>query len=151
MATHVEKARDNFLAGYNCAQAVACAFAEEMGMTVDQAARLASGFGGGFGRMREVCGAVSGMFMVLGLLSGSAEVPCQEEKAALYAAVQTLAARFREKNGTILCRELLRNIETTSGGVPEVRSAAYYSGRPCAAIIASAADLLEAYLTESKK
>lgn len=148
--TRGETAARNFCDGYNCAQSLVLAFSDRLGEQRETLARVASTFGGGMGRLREVCGAVSGMFMVLGLLSGSAEVPRQEEKTALYAAVQTLAARFREKNGTILCRELLRNIETTSGGVPEVRSAAYYSGRPCAAIIASAADLLEAYLTENK-
>lgn len=97
MATHAEKARDNFLAGYNCAQAVACAFAEEMGMTVDQAARLASGFGGGFGRMREVCGAVSGAVLVYNCLHGYCDPEDPLEKSHHYGRVMRFCLAFQEK------------------------------------------------------
>ena len=147
MGQHAEKARDYFLEGYNCAQAVACAYADEMGMTEEQAALLASGFGGGMARMREVCGAVSGMFMAAGLLYGSSGLS-HEEKAAHYVRLQALAAQFREKNGSILCRELLSGVKTDGSPLPQRRTAEYYQKRPCAQLVSDAAQILEAYIRE---
>ena len=96
------------------------------------------------GRLREVCGAVSGMFMVAGLLYGGKA--SQEEKAAHYERLQLLAARFREKNGSYLCRELLAGVPVTSGSAPEARTAEYYKTRPCKHLCGDAAELLEQYI-----
>ena len=105
--THAEKARELFMEGYNCSQSVVGAFAQELGMEKETAMKLASSFGAGMGRLREVCGTVSGMFLIAGLAYGYSDPKAREEKAEHYKRIQTLAARFREKNGTIICRELL--------------------------------------------
>ncbi|MPM81028.1 hypothetical protein SDC9_128079 [bioreactor metagenome] len=135
-------AKQNFDEGYNCAQAVLLAFCEETGLTHDQAALLASTFGGGMGRMREVCGAVSAMFMVEGLVNGYSDSKAKEEKAAVYARVRMLADRFREKNHSIICRELLIDTETIPGGEPEARTKEYYERRPCGCYVEDAAKLI---------
>lgn len=139
-------AEQNFKNGCNCAQAVLAAFSDLTGLEEETAMRIASGFGGGMARMREVCGAVSGMFMAAGLILGDDEVPSREHKAALYAALQELAARFREENGSLLCRELLAGVGTEQGGAPEERTERYYRKRPCAELCRCAAELLEEYL-----
>ena len=150
MATHAENARDNFLAGYNCAQALACAFAEEMGMTVDQAARLASGFGGGFGRMREVCGAVSGAVLVYNWLHGYCNPEDPLEKSHHYGRVMRFCLAFQEKWNSMICRELLAGLELKNEGspVPEARTPEYYKTRPCVRFVGSAAQLLEEMLQD---
>ena len=107
MSEKAQRAKALFLEGYNCAQAVAGAFAPEMGLSVDAAARLASGFGGGMGRMREVCGAVSGMTLAASALRGYNDPKAGPEKTDTYAMIQELAGRFRAENGSIICRELL--------------------------------------------
>jgi C_GCAxxG_C_C family probable redox protein len=135
-------AKENFENGYNCAQAVLLAFCDETGLTREQTAKLASGFGGGMGRMREVCGAVSAMFMIEGLLAGYSDPKAKEEKSALYTRVRTLADRFREKNHSIICRELLIDIETTPGREPEARTQQYYERRPCGCYVEDAALLI---------
>ena len=135
-------AKAYFAEGYNCAQSVLMAFCEETGLSKEQAAKLASGFGGGMGRMREVCGAVSAMFMAEGLLNGYGDPKAKEEKAALYARIRSMADEFRDANGSIICRDLLIDVETTPGGVPEERSAAYYERRPCACYVEDAARIL---------
>ena len=100
----------NFKNGYNCAQAVLLAFSDELEIDEKTLALISSSFGGGMGRMREVCGAVSGMFMVAGLKYGYSDPSAKQEKAELYALVQNLAAGFKEKNGSIICKELLKFI-----------------------------------------
>lgn len=104
MSEKAQRAKALFLEGYNCAQAVAGAFAPEMGLSVDAAARLASGFGGGMGRMREVCGAVSGMTLAASALRGYNDPKAGPEKTDTYAMIQELAGRFRAENGSIICR-----------------------------------------------
>ena len=146
---HAEKARTLFLEGYNCAQAVFCAFDDLTGLDRDTSARLASSFGGGMGRMREVCGTVSGALLVLGLLCGYADPEDAKAKTDHYHLVQEFARRFREINGTIICRELLKDVETTPGGDPEPRTAEYYARRPCPRLAAEAAEILEAMLKET--
>ena len=101
---HADRARELFSCGCNCAQAVVGAYAEEIGLTQEQAMRLASSFGGGMGGMRETCGAVTGMFMVLGLAHGYDAPGDDAAKKAHYARVRALGEAFREKEGTILCR-----------------------------------------------
>lgn len=145
--TKREKAINLFEEGYNCAQAVFGAFSGETGMDFETAVKFASAFGGGMGRLREVCGAVSGMFMVLGVLEGYASPTAKEEKTVLYKKVQDLAEKFKEKNGgTYICRELLQNVETTQTYIPEDRTPEYYKARPCAKFVGDAAEILEEYL-----
>ncbi len=144
-----EKARQLFLAGYNCAQAVFLAFSKELELDEQTALKLSAGFGGGMGRLREVCGAVSGMFMVLGLKYASADPTDQKAKAQLYARIQQLAKRFKEENGSIICRELLALPPGPQDPTPQARTQAYYQVRPCPEKVASAAALLEKYLQEN--
>ena len=146
--SEAEKAKELFMQGANCAQAVFAAFAQECGLTVEQACIISSGFGGGMGRMREVCGAVSGMFLIAGCLYGYADPKAFEEKAELYARIQELAASFRENYGSIVCRELLSPGTATTNPVPERRTEEYYKKRPCPEQIGEAAAILEQYIKE---
>ncbi|MBQ3007388.1 MAG: C_GCAxxG_C_C family protein [Clostridia bacterium] len=145
-----EKAKELFEGGCNCCQAVFCAFLEETNLTKDEALRLSAGFGGGFGRLREVCGAVSGMTMVLSNKFASTDPNNREEKAALYALIQKAAGEFREENGSIVCRELLGLSEKNSAPVPEERTKEYYKKRPCSELVRCAAEIAEKYLAENK-
>lgn len=142
----IEKAGQFFLDGYNCAQSVTMAFADKLGMDEKTAAKIASGFGGGFGRQREVCGAVSGMVMVASYLYGY-DAPNPEKQAACYQMIQTLCAQFREKNGSIICRDILKN--PPSDPTPSPRTAEYYAQRPCARMVMSATEILEDYINSN--
>lgn len=144
--THSELAKTYFENGYNCAQAVLLAFSDLTGLDRDTALKLSSSFGGGMGRLREVCGAVSGMFMAAGLLYGTSDTDSPEQKAAHYARIQSLAAAFRERNGSYICRELLSEVPTSAGSVPEKRSEAYYKKRPCGQLCYDAAEILDTYI-----
>ena len=143
---HGTKAAELFLSGYNCAQAVAVAFHGELGLTESQAAKMASAFGGGMGRMREVCGAVSGMLMVLSQLYGYDTPGDDVSKKQLYGEVQELAGKFREANGSIVCREILKNPPSDPNPTP--RTAEFYAKRPCAKMVMTAARLMEAFMEE---
>ena len=146
-----QKAKELFLEGYNCAQSVVVAYEDFFEESPETLALMVSAFGGGMGRLREVCGAVSGMFFVLSKLYGYADPKEKDGKMELYARVQELAARFRERDGSIICRELLGLEEKVSEPVPEERTKEYYERRPCPDIIADAADILEEYLKEQGK
>ena len=141
--TRAEHAAKLFYEGYNCAQAVAVAFSDVTGLTPEQAAKLASGFGGGMGRMREVCGAVSGMLMVYSQLYGY-EAPNPEAQKEVYGTVQELAGQFRDKVGSIICREILKNPPTDP--VPSPRTEEYYAQRPCVRMVYLAASILDEYI-----
>ena len=141
---HGMKAAELFLSGYNCAQAVAVAFSEELGLTEKQAAKMASAFGGGMGRMREVCGAVSGMLLVLGQLYGYDTPGDDVSKKELYSQVQALAGKFRAENGSIICREILKNPPSDPNPTP--RTAEFYAKRPCARMVMTAASILDRYI-----
>ena len=149
MHDHAKAAQDLFYAGYNCAQSVFCAFAEDLGLELDAAARLSSSFGGGLGRLRELCGALSGAELALGYLRGYSDVTDPALKSAHYARVRELAERFRARNGTYICRELLRDVPTTPGGEPEPRTPEFYARRPCLRLVGEAAAILEEMLTEA--
>ncbi len=151
MNTKGEQAQALFEEGYNCAQAVFLAFAEEQGLDRPTAARLVSGMGGGIGRLRETCGAVSSMVLAAGLLLGYDDPRDSEAKAALYAQIQTLANRFREKHGSLICRELLGPELAGQGSVPDARTPQYYQARPCGRFCASAAGILEEFLKEQEQ
>ena len=141
--THGEYAAQLFCEGYNCAQAVAAAFCDLTGMDKAQAAKLVSPFGGGFGRQREVCGAVSGMCMVFGHLYGY-DSPNADNQMSVYSDVQALCAQFREVAGSIVCRDILKN--PPSDPAPTPRTAEYYAQRPCARMVLLACDILDEYI-----
>ena len=143
---HSILAAELFLQGYNCAQAVAVAFTDVTGMDKKEAAKLAAPFGGGMGRMREVCGAVSGMLMVLGTLYGYDNADADSKKKELYQQVQALAEQFREENGSIICRDLLKN--PPSDPNPSPRTAEYYAKRPCARMVMTAARLMDEFIAQ---
>ena len=145
-------AEEYFLQGYNCAQSVVLAFSylikEKTGIDESQLVRMVSPFGGGMGRLREVCGAVSGMFFVLGALEGYDNPKDNTSKTGLYEDVQLLAERFEKENGSIICRNLLGLKEGRENPVPEERSEEYYRRRPCAEMVRSAAEILDDFLHE---
>ena len=149
MPSHAEKARELFMQGYSCAQAVFCAFCDVTGLELDAAARMASSFGGGLGRLREVCGTVSGAALVLGIVKGYSDPKDYAAKNTHYALVQEFARRFREANGSIVCRELLRGTGATEGGAPEARTEEYYRKRPCPNLACCAAQILDEMLKET--
>lgn len=142
-----EIAKRNFLSGMNCAQSVLCAFETECGLDHETALKLASGFGAGMARMREVCGTVSGMFMAADLIFGPGEFSDKTAKDAHYATLQKLADQFRQETGSIICRVML-GLEKPGPDSPvsEARTASYYRKRPCAELCALAAGILENYL-----
>ena len=141
---HMTRASELFLGGYNCAQAVAAAFCDLTGLDEKHSARMASSFGGGMGRMREVCGAVSGMLMVMGLLYGY-DVPGDDAgKKRLYTDVQALAGEFRKEAGSIICREILKNPPSDPNPTP--RTADFYSRRPCERMVMLAAALVDEFI-----
>lgn len=143
---HREKAAELFLQGYNCAQAMMVAYCDVTGLTPEFAAKLSSSFGGGMGRMREVCGAVSGMLMVAGLVYGYDTPGDDVSKKAHYHLVQHLAGKFREEAGSIVCREILKNPPSDPNPTP--RTAEFYKTRPCARMLTLAAGILDDYLRE---
>lgn len=141
---HSILAGDLFLGGYNCSQSVTVAFCDVTGLDRDFAARMASSFGGGMGRQREVCGAVSGMLMVLGLLYGYDTPGDDVSKKRQYQDIQALCGRFRDEVGSIVCREILKN--PPSDPTPSPRTAEYYAQRPCARMVMTAARILDGYI-----
>ena len=144
MMDHAQYAAELFMEGYNCAQAVAVAFCDVTGMEPKATAKLMSSFGGGMGRMREVCGAVSGMLMVAGVLYGYDVADDEESKKNHYALVQELAGQFREQVGSIVCREILKN--PPSDPAPTPRTEEFYKMRPCARMVYIAAEIMEQYI-----
>lgn len=147
--TRREIAMENFKKGYNCSQSIVLAFQDLLPVDATQLSMLASSFGGGMGRLREVCGSVSGMFLIVGLLYGYDGPETGEVKAEHYARIQELAARFEEKHGTLICREMLGLTTRHDSPVPEARTEEYYKRRPCAEIIGDAAEILEEYLKKN--
>ena len=141
---HGMKAAELFLGGYNCAQSVAVAFCDVTGLEEKAAARMVSAFGGGMGRLREVCGAVSGMFFVLSALYGYDTPGDDGAKKRLYTDVQALAQKFRAQCGSIVCREILKNPPTDPNPTP--RTAEFYKTRPCARMVMVAGRLLDEYI-----
>lgn len=142
-------AKKYFEDGYNCAQAVLLAFCEDFGLEKETAIMMSAPFGGGMGRLREVCGTFSGVNMVLGLYEGKYDVKDNQKKSQLYKDVQALAEKFKEDNGSIICRDLLGlRIKGKDDPTPEVRSDSYYKARPCSELCKYAGDLLEKFLED---
>lgn len=132
-----DRAEELFRTGLCCSQAVFCAFAEEFGMDAETARKVSAGLGGGVGRMREACGAVTGAAMALGLKFGP-------DKNAVYPPVQELGERFKaEAGGSVVCRDLLAGTGATAGGAAEARTGEYYRKRPCAELVRLAAEIAE--------
>ena len=144
---HTMKAAELFMQDANCAQAVLMAFEDLTGMDAKMAYKLSAPFGGGIGRMREVCGAVSGMMMVLGLLYGYEE-PGEKDcnKKAHYKDVQALADKFREEVGSIICRDIMKNPPSDPNPTP--RTAEFYKQRPCVRMVMTAARLMDEFIAE---
>ena len=145
----VARAVDYFMQGYGCCQSVVAAFSDLYGLDETLAKRIAAGFGGGVGRMRMMCGAVSGIVMLTGLDCGQTEGSDREGKSACYKVVQDLLAKSREQNGSIVCAEILgiKGYEKAhSSYVASERTAEYYKTRPCSAKVESAARIFADYL-----
>lgn len=149
--TRKERAMKNFTDGYNCAQSVVLAFSDLLELDEETLSRLSCSFGGGMGRLREVCGSVSGMFMVAGLLYGYDGPETGKVKAEHYARIQELAHRFEEKNGSIICRELLGLNVKHDASTPSARTAEYYRKRPCKELIGMAAEILDDFIRASEQ
>ena len=149
MSTRAERAEKFFQTGYACSQAVAMAFSDVVKMEEGVLAKIMLPFGGGFGRLRLVCGAVSGMTAIVGLIFGE-EKSSAENKATTYEIERELCARFEKEMGSLICANLLSgaNVPPAVGGSPEERTENYYKKRPCGEIVYLAAKILEDYLTE---
>jgi C_GCAxxG_C_C family probable redox protein len=151
MTKYSEKALELFNQGFNCSQAVFAAFCDEIDMDLKSALKIGASFGGGMGRLREVCGAVSGMFMVAGMLYGYDDPLDMAAKTAHYKLIQELAKKFRDTNGSIVCRELLGLGKGPDSPIPEERTAVYYHKRPCAEYVKCAAEIMEQFIDRKKE
>ena len=138
-----DKAVENFKQGYNCAQSVFLAFAQEFGFDNETALKLSSSFGAGMGRLREICGAVSSMFAIAGLKHGYTSPDDDEIKAKHYELIQKLAEKFKTQHDSIICRELLGLPEGADSPIPSKRTEEYYQERPCELFIRTAAEIIE--------
>ncbi|HOD01818.1 MAG: putative redox-active protein (C_GCAxxG_C_C) [Firmicutes bacterium ADurb.Bin300] len=145
MNIYSEKAKEYFREGYNCSQSVLLTFSKEIGLDDDIALKLASSFGAGMGRLREVCGAVTAMFMIAGLSSGYTGAGDARVKTQHYQLIQELAGKFKEKNGSIVCGELLGLKPGPDSPIPESRTKEYYKKRPCVELVGDAAEIIGEY------
>ncbi|HAN20639.1 MAG: hypothetical protein A2Y15_06505 [Clostridiales bacterium GWF2_36_10] len=148
MKNHSEKAAELFREGYNCAQSVFAAYCDVTNIDKETALKLSSSFGGGMGRLREVCGALTGAFMVAGIIYGYTSPADDIAKAEHYALIQKIAKKFKERNGTIICRELLELSEKHSLPTPVKRNEEYYATRPCERFVYEAAEIMDEILKE---
>ena len=146
--TYADKAKKIFEEGCNCSQAVVAAFSDVLGIDEATAKRISTGLGGGVGRLREVCGAVSGAAMVLGFVYGGEK---GEDKISAYEKVQELANEFKKDEGSIICREILGlDKSKKETATPDARTAEYYKVRPCAEKVYEAAKIVEEMLKDTK-
>lgn len=146
---HKQIAESLFNGGCNCAQAVFCAFCDVTELDIHTAMKLSSSFGGGMGKLREVCGACTGAFMAAGILFGY-EGNDDAKKAEHYALIRRIASEFSEKNGSYICRDLLKGIEDDKSILPRERTAEYYASRPCCRFVSDAAEILDSIIAEKK-
>ncbi len=144
----VQRAVELFMSGYGCCQSVVGAFADLYGFTEEQALRVGAGFGGGVGRMRMMCGAVSGIVTLVGMKEGQTRGDDREGKAQCYKTVQHLLSQFSAENGSLICAELLglKGEIPLGNFVPDERNAEYYKKRPCVAKVESGARIFAKYL-----
>lgn len=148
--TRREQAMENFLKGYNCCQSVALAFKDILDIDEETLGKISCSFGGGFSRLREVCGSVSGMCMVMSLLYGYSGPETGEVKFEQYARFQEVAKEFEVKNGSLICRELLNLDVKHDTPQASARTSDYYAKRPCKELIGDAAEILEKYINSHK-
>lgn len=142
--TPKDKARNYFLEGYNCSQSVFCAFADRFGLDEETAKKISAGLGGGVGRMREVCGAVSASAMVLGSICAPTDGSDNESKMRNYELVRKFSDRFLERQASVVCREILKlGVKMENTAKPDDRTAEYYRNRPCLKVVEDAAEILE--------
>lgn len=146
MESRVVEAVKTFEAGYTCAQSVFATYADLFGMDRETALKLASPMGGGIGRMREVCGAVSAMALLAGLKEGNTDPANEEGKERIYLLTRQLAEKFKERHGTIICRELLGIEGMEKSAKPSERTESYYNKRPCSRLVETAAGIVEEML-----
>ncbi|MBP3613786.1 MAG: C_GCAxxG_C_C family protein [Bacteroidaceae bacterium] len=152
MEDRIELAVSLFKEGYNCSQSVVAAFADMYGFTREQALRMSASFGGGIGRMRQTCGAACGLFLVAGLETGCTEGSNREGKEANYKLVQQLAQEFKQRNGSLICAQLLGlDKSAPTPATPEARTAEYYKKRPCVKMVEEAARIWVEYLENKNK
>ena len=154
LEARVSRAVDNFMAGYGCCQSVVAAFSDLYGLDELTAKRIAAGFGGGVGRLRMMCGAVSGIVMLVGLDCGQTEGSDREGKSACYKVVQQLLTRSEQENGSLICAEILGlkgHEKAASSYEASPRTAEYYKTRPCAAKVESAARIFADYLWQKQQ
>lgn len=144
-----EIGRKLFRQGYNCAQSVFCAFSEDLGIDFETALKLSSSFGGGMGRLREVCGAVSAMFMIAGIKYGYTSPDDDNVKEEHYTRIQKLAQSFKNKHETIICRNLLGLTCETDTPKPSKRTEKYYETRPCEQFVYDACEIIADYLNNN--
>lgn len=143
----VTRAKELFTSGYNCAQAVVGAYSDLFGMKPEEAMRAAEAFGGGMGRMRLTCGAVSGMFMLVSLKYSKAEAKDTQTRTKIYETVRRMAEEFKQRNGTIICGELLGiNGQAEKSARPDERTEQYYKKRPCIGCVEDCAEITEKFL-----
>lgn len=148
MVSRVEQAVSTFEEGYTCAQSVFATYADLFGMDRQTALKLSSPMGGGIGRMREVCGVVSSMALLAGLKEGNTDPANEEGKERIYLLVRQMAEKFKEKHGTIICRELLGIDGMEESARPSERTEEYYKSRPCSQLVATASRIIEEILLE---
>ncbi len=148
MLSRVEEAVKTFESGYNCAQSVFATYADLFGIDKETALKMSSSMGGGIGRMREVCGVVSAMALLAGLKEGNTDPENEEAKEAIYLLTRQMADKFKEKHGTIICRELLGIDGMEKSAKPSERTDSYYNSRPCSKLVATAAGIVEEMLLE---
>jgi len=148
---HSERAVELFMRGYNCSQSVFASFCGDLNMDFEAALRMSSSFGAGMGRLREVCGAVTAMFMIAGIKYGYTDAADTEAKTEHYKLIQSLAEKFKSENKSIICRDLLGLAPGPDSPIPEARTADYYNNRPCAKIIGFTAKMIEELIIDRKK
>ncbi len=151
MENYSEKAMSLFKQGYNCSQAVFLAFCDKTGLDEVTALKISCSFGGGMGRLREVCGAVTGMFMVAGMLYGYSDPKDNISKTKHYKLIQELADKFKQENGSIICHELLGLGAGADKPVPEIRTDDYYKKRPCVELVGFASKIMEEYIKSKEE
>lgn len=146
MSKHSDRALELFKQGYNCSQAVFCAFGDEFDMDEETALRVSAGLGGGVGRMREVCGTITGAALVAGMLYGATDGKDSQKKAETYEKVREIADEFRKDNPSIICRELLgltKEAQAKETATPEARTEHYYKKRPCSELVEYTAKIID--------
>lgn len=142
VASRADKAKAYFKEGYNCCQSVFMAYADLYDIEPKLAAKIASSFGGGMGRLREVCGTCTGMFLIASFQIPADDPNDKDAKFANYKMVQDLAEEFRKENGSVVCRELLRLDHKKDDPHPSERTESYYKKRPCAELVHLAAEIV---------